>query len=83
MRFGTQEGFILPPLRNESRIRVPLRDEPHESHSQQTQTRTDEEERMSSRPSRRIKVGTGYAKILHRKHIQTSSFMKLPQTEKL
>ena len=52
VRFGTHEEIILPPPRKESRIRVPLRDEPHERHSQQTQTRTDDEERMSSRPSR-------------------------------
>ena len=52
VRFGTQEENILPPHRDESRTRVPLRDEPHENHSQQTHTQTDDEERMSSRPSR-------------------------------
>ena len=52
VRFGTQEEIILPPPRNESRIGKPLRDEPHESHSQQTHTHIDDEERMSSRPSR-------------------------------
>ena len=52
VRFGTQEEIILPPPRDESRIRIPLRDEPHESHSQQTHTHTDDVEKMSSRPSR-------------------------------
>ena len=52
VRFGTQEETILPPPRAESRIRVPLRDEPHENHPQQTHTQTDDEERISSRPSR-------------------------------
>ena len=53
VRFGTQEEIILPPPpRDESRIRVPLRDEQHESHSQRTNTQTEDEERMSSRPSR-------------------------------
>ena len=33
VHFGTQEEIILPPPRDDSRIRVPLRDEPHESHS--------------------------------------------------
>ena len=52
VRFGTQEEIILPPPRDESRIGVPLRDEPHENHLQQTHTQTDDEEKMSSRPSR-------------------------------
>ena len=52
VRFGTQEEIILPPPRDESRIRIPLRDEPHESHSQQTRTHSDDEETMSSRTSR-------------------------------
>ena len=52
VRFGTQEEIILPPPCDESRIRVPLRDEQHESHSQRTNTQTADEERMSSRPSR-------------------------------
>ena len=52
VRFGTQKEIILPPPCNECRIRVPLREEPHESNSQPTQTRTEDEERMSSRPSR-------------------------------
>ena len=52
VRFGTQEEIILPPPRDESRIIVPLRDEQHESHSQSTNTQTEDEERMSSRPSR-------------------------------
>ena len=47
VRFG-----FYPPPRDESRIRVPLRDEQHENHSQQTNTQTEDEERMSSRPSR-------------------------------
>ena len=83
VRFGTQEEIILPPPRDESRIRIPLRDEPHESHSPQTQTRTNDEERMNSRPLETIKVGTGYVRILHRKHTQTSSFTKLQQPEPL
>ena len=50
VRIGTQEEIILPPLLpDESRIRVPLRDEQHESHSQRTKTQTEDEERMSSR----------------------------------
>ena len=52
VRFGTQEEIILPPPRDESRIRVPLRDEQHENHSQRTNMQTEDEERMSSRPSR-------------------------------
>ena len=52
VRFGTQEEIILPPPRDESRIRLPLRDEQHENQSQQTNTLTEDEERMSSRPSR-------------------------------
>ena len=52
VRFGTQEEIILPPPRDESRISVPLRDEQHENQSQQTNTQTEDEERMSSRPSR-------------------------------
>ena len=52
VRLGTQKEIILLPARNESRIRVPLRDEQHESHSQRTNTQTEDEERMSSRPSR-------------------------------
>ena len=52
VRFGTQEEIIQPPPCDESRIRIPLRGEQHESHSQQTHTHTDYEERMSSRPSR-------------------------------
>ena len=52
VHFGTQEELILPPPRDESRIRVPLRDEPHKNHSQQTQRRTDDEGRKSSSPSR-------------------------------
>ena len=45
VRFGTQEEIILPPSRDESIIRRPLRDEPHESHSQQTHTHADDEEK--------------------------------------
>ena len=52
VRFGTREEIILPPPRDESRIRVPLRDEQHENQSQQTNTQNKDEERMSSRPSR-------------------------------
>ena len=52
VRLGTQEEIFLLPARDESRIRVPLRDEQHESHSQRTNTQTEDEERMSSRPSR-------------------------------
>ena len=52
VRFGTREEIILPPPRDESRIRVPLRDEQHENQSQQTNTQNEDEERMSSRPSR-------------------------------
>ena len=53
VRFGTQEEVILPPPpRNESRTRLPLRDEQHKNQSQQTNTQTEDEERMSSRPSR-------------------------------
>ena len=52
VRFGTREEIILPPPRDESRIRVPLRDEQHENQSQQTNTQNENEERMSSRPSR-------------------------------
>ena len=54
VRFETQEEIILPPPppRDESRIRVPLRDEQHENQSQQTNTQTEDEKRMSSRPSR-------------------------------
>ena len=52
VRFGTQEEIILPPPRDESRIRVPLRHEQHENQSQQTNTQNEDEERMSSRPSR-------------------------------
>ena len=47
-----QEEIILPPPRDESRIRAPLRYEPQENNSQQTQTQTEDEERMTSRPSR-------------------------------
>ena len=49
--FGTQEKLILPPP-DENRIRVPLRDEHHEREQQPNQTRTEDEDRMSSRPSR-------------------------------
>ena len=52
VRFGTQEEFILPPPGDEGRIRIPLRDVPHETEQHSTQTRYDQEERMNSRPSR-------------------------------
>ena len=52
VRFETQEENIYRPPRDESRIRVPLRDEQHENHSQRTNMQTEDEERISSRPSR-------------------------------
>ena len=53
VRFGRQEEFVLPPPRDGSWIRIPLRDEQHEREQPRTQTRTDVEDRMSSRPSRK------------------------------
>ena len=52
VRFGTQEEIILPPPRDESRIRLPLRDEQHENLPRQNNTQNEDEERMCSRPSR-------------------------------
>ena len=50
--FGTQEEIILPPPRDESRKRTPLRAEQHKREPHRTKTSTEDEGRMSSRPSR-------------------------------
>ena len=51
--WNARENYsTAPPPRDERRIRVPLRDEQHENQAQQTNTQSEDEERMSSRPSR-------------------------------
>ena len=52
VRFGTQKEIILPLIRDESRIKKPLRAEQHENEQQRTQTRAKDEDRMSSSLSR-------------------------------
>ena len=52
VRFGTHEETFLPTPRDESRTRVPFRDEHQKQEQQPNQTGTEDEDRMSSRASR-------------------------------